>query len=61
MFSLQSLVDLVTVVPMVAAFWVDEGNKGFVLFSKMVRIFRILRVFRIFRWVWGISQVGAGY
>ena len=48
MFSLQSLVDFLTVVPMVAAFWADH-NTGFASFESCIRILRVLRVFRIFR------------
>jgi hypothetical protein len=47
-FSLQSVVDLVTVVPMVAAYFAPRGS--FDIFERLVRLLRILRVFRIFRW-----------
>lgn len=57
-FSLQSLVDLVTVVPMVVAYLLPpDPTSAFQAVERMVRILRILRVFRIFKWV-GWASVG---
>ncbi|KAF6255850.1 hypothetical protein COO60DRAFT_1532571 [Scenedesmus sp. NREL 46B-D3] len=48
-FSMQSIVDLLTIGPTAASSLVNTGAPGLLTVEAMVRVLRVLRVFRIFR------------